>query len=119
MKPHLIWCLYHYLCMSVCTVALSAALYIFTLSSKLCISCSKSSILLFYFTAIFRANQSIFLDKRDPDSRMKTAQAIRTRAEAKGAWPQLLVYPEGMIGNQTCLLPFKLGELLGNHCVLC
>ena len=67
---------------------------------------------MFLLVAIFRANQSIFLDRKDPASRMKTAEAIRTRAGAKGAWPQLLVYPEGMIGNQTCLLPFKLGEYL-------
>ncbi|XP_067931379.1 lysophospholipid acyltransferase LPCAT4-like [Watersipora subatra] len=59
--------------------------------------------------AIFRACQSIFLDRNDPQSRIKTADAIRRRAESKGAWPQVLIYPEGMIGNQTCILPFRLG----------
>ena len=61
------------------------------------------------FTAVFRASQSIFLDRKDPSSRIKTAQAIRTRAQANENWPQLVVCPEGMIGNQTCILPFKLG----------
>ncbi|XP_067929840.1 lysophospholipid acyltransferase LPCAT4-like isoform X2 [Watersipora subatra] len=59
--------------------------------------------------ALFRANQTIFLDKKDPLSRNKTAEAIRTRARSNGAWPQLLIYPEGMIGNGSALLPFKIG----------
>ncbi|XP_067930277.1 lysophosphatidylcholine acyltransferase 1-like [Watersipora subatra] len=61
---------------------------------------------------LFRANQSIFVQRGDPDSRSKTAKAIRLRAEANGAWPQLVIFPEGMCATHTYLLPYKLGAFL-------
>ena len=70
----------------------------------------KTTFSYLFLAALFRASQSIFVDRKDPSSRIKTAQAIRNRAQANGVWPQLFVCPEGMIGNQECLLPFKLGK---------
>jgi len=73
-----------------------------------------SSRKLFTLLAIFRANQSIFVERGDPDSRNKAAAKIKMRAEAKGAWPQLIVLPEGFCSNGKSLLPFKTGlSILG------
>ena len=64
----------------------------------------------FLFLALFRVNQSIFVQRNDPESRSKAAKAIRDRAEANGAWPQLVIFPEGLCATHTYLLPYKPGK---------
>jgi len=60
--------------------------------------------------ALFRVNQSIFVERTDPSSRSKAATEIRRRAEAGGSWPQLVIFPEGTCCNGKSLLPYKPGE---------
>lgn len=61
--------------------------------------------------ALFRVNQSVFVQRGDPHSRSKAASAIKDRAATGGAWPQLVIFPEGMCATHTYLLPYKLGEM--------
>ena len=40
--------------------------------------------------------QLIFVRRGDQESRDYTVSEIRRRAESKGDWPHVLIYPEGM-----------------------
>ncbi len=57
------------------------------------------------------ALQTIFVDRKDPDSKHKCVAAIKERA-TDAAWPPLLVFPEGTCTNGDVLISFKPGAFL-------
>ena len=57
------------------------------------------------------ALQTIFVDRKDPQSKHKCVAAIRERA-TNDVWPPLLVFPEGTITNGQALISFKPGAFL-------
>ena len=58
---------------------------------------------------ITRSVRAIYVSREDPDSRAKSAEEIRRRTLTKGAWPKVLIYPEGTTTNRGVLLKFKPG----------
>lgn len=58
---------------------------------------------------ITRSVRAIYVSREDPDSRAKSAEEIRRRTHTKGAWPKVLIYPEGTTTNRGVLLKFKPG----------
>jgi len=53
--------------------------------------------------------QPVYVSREDPNSRQNTIKEIVRRALSKGAWPQVLLFPEGTCTNRTCLIQFKPG----------
>ena len=45
--------------------------------------------------------------RSSPESRRAASETILARVSSPLPWPQVLVYPEGLIGNGTCLLRFN------------
>jgi len=54
------------------------------------------------------------VERGDPDSRNKAVAKIKKRAATKGAWPQIIILPEGFCSNGKSLLPFKTGLWINN-----
>ncbi|XP_034981517.2 lysophosphatidylcholine acyltransferase 1 isoform X2 [Zootoca vivipara] len=46
------------------------------------------------------------------DSRRKTVEEIRRRAQSNGKWPQIMIFPEGTCTNRSCLITFKPGAFI-------
>ena len=44
---------------------------------------------------ITRTMRTIYVERQDPDSRMKAAEEIRRRTHTRGEWPKVLIFPEG------------------------
>lgn len=44
---------------------------------------------------ITRTMRTIYVERQDPDSRMKAADEIRRRTHTRGEWPKVLIFPEG------------------------
>ena len=63
------------------------------------------------FGSLAIAVQSIFVDRKDPDSKHKTVAAIKERA-TNAAWPPLLIFPEGTCTNGEALITFKPGPFI-------
>ena len=40
--------------------------------------------------------RTIYVERQDPDSRMKAAEEIRRRTHTRGEWPKVLIFPEGL-----------------------
>jgi lysophosphatidylcholine acyltransferase/lyso-PAF acetyltransferase len=59
-----------------------------------------------------RAAQTIFVDRKDKDSKRATAQAIVERGQPGSEWPPVLIFPEGTCTNGTALVTFKPGPFL-------
>lgn len=55
--------------------------------------------------------QNIFVDRSSDESRRAASETILGRVSSSLPWPQVLVYPEGLIGNGSCLLRFNKGCL--------
>ncbi|XP_037355638.1 lysophosphatidylcholine acyltransferase 2B-like [Talpa occidentalis] len=53
--------------------------------------------------------QPVFVTRDDPNSRRTTRAEIMKRVTSKRNWPQLLIFPEGVCTNRSCLVTFKLG----------
>lgn len=53
--------------------------------------------------------QPVLVTREDPKSRKTTQDEIQKRVTSKGAWPQIMIFPEGVCTNRTCLITFKLG----------
>ncbi|XP_013381447.1 lysophosphatidylcholine acyltransferase 2-like isoform X1 [Lingula anatina] len=53
--------------------------------------------------------QPIWVSREDPNSRQNTIKEIKRRAQSKGEWPQIIVFPEGTCTNRSCLITFKPG----------
>ncbi|XP_062942653.1 lysophosphatidylcholine acyltransferase 1 [Cynocephalus volans] len=54
----------------------------------------------------------VFVSRSDQDSRRKTVEEIRRRAQSNGRWPQIMIFPEGTCTNRTCLITFKPGAFI-------
>ena len=57
------------------------------------------------------AMDTIFVDRKDPDSKHKCVAAIKERA-TNPAWPPILLFPEGTCTNGEVLISFKPGAFL-------
>lgn len=49
-------------------------------------------------------------DPRRPNSRQNTQNEILRQVTSQRKWPQILIFPEGVCTNHTCLITFKLGD---------
>jgi lysophosphatidylcholine acyltransferase/lyso-PAF acetyltransferase len=58
------------------------------------------------------ALQTIFVDRKDKNSKRRTVEAIIERAKPGCAWPSVLVFPEGTCTNGECLITFKPGAFM-------
>ncbi|XP_038626334.1 lysophosphatidylcholine acyltransferase 1 [Tachyglossus aculeatus] len=54
----------------------------------------------------------VFVSRSDQDSRRKTVEEIKRRAQSEGKWPQIMIFPEGTCTNRTCLITFKPGAFI-------
>ncbi|KAG8133142.1 hypothetical protein E2320_010957 [Naja naja] len=54
----------------------------------------------------------VFVSRLDQDSRRKTVEEIRRRAQSNGKWPQIMIFPEGTCTNRSCLITFKPGAFI-------
>ncbi|XP_074211890.1 lysophosphatidylcholine acyltransferase 1 isoform X2 [Camelus bactrianus] len=54
----------------------------------------------------------VFVSRSDQDSRRKTVEEIKRRAQSGGKWPQIMIFPEGTCTNRTCLITFKPGAFI-------
>ena len=72
----------------------------------------------FFFSILFislliseliQFTQPVFVSREDPNSRINTIKEIKKRAHSKGAWPQVVIFPEGTCTNRSCLIGFKPG----------
>ncbi|XP_060047108.1 lysophosphatidylcholine acyltransferase 1 [Erinaceus europaeus] len=54
----------------------------------------------------------VLVSRSNQDSRRKTVEEIRRRAQAGGRWPQIMIFPEGTCTNRTCLITFKPGAFI-------
>lgn len=55
------------------------------------------------------STQPVLVSREDPSSRKTTREEILKRVTSEGKWPQILIFPEGVCTNRTCLITFKLG----------
>ena len=67
--------------------------------------------------SVAAALQCIFVNRKDPESKRKTAHAIIERGQSAAAggseaWPPVLVFPEGTCTNGRALISFKAGAFL-------
>lgn len=46
---------------------------------------------------ITRTLRTIYVEREDPESRMKAAEEIRRRTHTRGEWPKVLIFPEGKL----------------------
>ncbi|XP_040833316.1 lysophosphatidylcholine acyltransferase 1 [Ochotona curzoniae] len=61
---------------------------------------------------LIRYIRPVFVSRADQDSRRKTVEEIKRRAQSKGTWPQIMIFPEGTCTNRTCLITFKPGAFI-------
>ncbi|XP_060776964.1 lysophosphatidylcholine acyltransferase 1 [Neoarius graeffei] len=54
----------------------------------------------------------VFVSRSDQDSRRKTVEEIKRRAQSGGVWPQIMIFPEGTCTNRSCLITFKPGAFI-------
>ncbi|KAJ7338378.1 hypothetical protein JRQ81_011664 [Phrynocephalus forsythii] len=54
----------------------------------------------------------VFVSRSDQESRRKTVEEIRRRAQSNGKWPQIMIFPEGTCTNRSCLITFKPGAFI-------
>ncbi|XP_019629196.1 PREDICTED: lysophosphatidylcholine acyltransferase 2-like [Branchiostoma belcheri] len=59
--------------------------------------------------ALTTSTQPVLVDREDPNSRRNTIGEIKRRAQSGGAWPQVIIFPEGTCTNRSCLINFKQG----------
>uniref|UniRef100_A0A9L0R9K2 EF-hand domain-containing protein n=1 Tax=Equus caballus TaxID=9796 RepID=A0A9L0R9K2_HORSE len=55
------------------------------------------------------STQPVLVTREDPNSRKNTKNEILRRVTSERKWPQILIFPEGVCTNRTCLVTFKLG----------
>ncbi|TWW65410.1 Lysophosphatidylcholine acyltransferase 1 [Takifugu flavidus] len=53
----------------------------------------------------------VFVSRADQDSRRKTVEEIRRRAQSGGVWPQIMIFPEGTCTNRFRILWLTLCQL--------
>ncbi|XP_072226977.1 lysophosphatidylcholine acyltransferase 1 [Leuresthes tenuis] len=54
----------------------------------------------------------VFVFRSDQDSRRKTVEEIKRRAQSGGMWPQIMIFPEGTCTNRSGLILFKAGAFI-------
>ncbi|XP_074469723.1 lysophosphatidylcholine acyltransferase 1 isoform X1 [Sebastes fasciatus] len=54
----------------------------------------------------------VFVFRSDQDSRRKTVEEIKRRAQSGGEWPQIMIFPEGTCTNRSGLILFKAGAFI-------
>ncbi|XP_076610993.1 lysophosphatidylcholine acyltransferase 1 [Chaetodon auriga] len=54
----------------------------------------------------------VFVFRSDRDSRRKTVEEIKRRAQSGGEWPQIMIFPEGTCTNRSGLISFKAGAFI-------
>ncbi|ESO91104.1 hypothetical protein LOTGIDRAFT_217653 [Lottia gigantea] len=62
-----------------------------------------------FFGTLMQFTQPVYVKREDPDSRVNTIKEISRRAQSKGEWPQVIIFPEGTCTNRSCLITFKPG----------
>ncbi|XP_030635306.1 lysophospholipid acyltransferase LPCAT4 [Chanos chanos] len=62
--------------------------------------------------ALLEFNQSVLVNRKDPESRKKCVAQIKERLTSEGYWPQMLMFPEGTTTNGRALIKFKPGAFL-------
>ncbi|GAB1600109.1 lysophosphatidylcholine acyltransferase 1-like isoform X2 [Argonauta hians] len=62
-----------------------------------------------FFGKLIQFTQPVFVSREDPNSRLNTIKEINKRAHSKGAWPQIVIFPEGTCTNRSSLIAFKPG----------
>jgi len=67
--------------------------------------------------ALIKFTQPVLVERESCSSRQNTVKEIQRRVATNGAWPQIIVFPEGTCTNRSCLISFKPG--LWHKCVLC
>ena len=63
------------------------------------------------FGFLMAGTQCIFVDRKDPNSRALTREALLSRA-GDDRWPRVLMFPEATTTNQEALLRFKPGAFV-------
>lgn len=63
------------------------------------------------FLALIEFTQPVLVKREDPNSRVNTIKEIQRRAQTKGEWPQIVIFPEGTCTNRSCLITFKQGKI--------
>ncbi|ELW72630.1 lysophosphatidylcholine acyltransferase 2B [Tupaia chinensis] len=58
---------------------------------------------------ILLSMQPVFVTREDLNSRRHTREEILKRVTSNRKWPQILIFPEGVCTNRSCLVTFKLG----------
>uniref|UniRef100_A0A3Q3XR49 Phospholipid/glycerol acyltransferase domain-containing protein n=1 Tax=Mola mola TaxID=94237 RepID=A0A3Q3XR49_MOLML len=54
----------------------------------------------------------VFVFRSHQDSRRKTVEEIKRRAQTAGEWPQIMIFPEGTCTNRSGLILFKAGAFI-------
>ncbi|XP_047238958.1 lysophosphatidylcholine acyltransferase 1 isoform X2 [Girardinichthys multiradiatus] len=54
----------------------------------------------------------VFVFRSDQQSRRKTVEEIKRRAQSAGKWPQIMIFPEGTCTNRSGLILFKAGAFI-------
>ncbi|XP_070412305.1 lysophosphatidylcholine acyltransferase 1 [Nothobranchius furzeri] len=54
----------------------------------------------------------VLVTRTDQDSRRKTVEEIKRRANSGGKWPQIMIFPEGTCTNRSGLILFKAGAFI-------
>ncbi|XP_053303204.1 lysophosphatidylcholine acyltransferase 1 [Pleuronectes platessa] len=54
----------------------------------------------------------VYVFRSDQDSRRKTVEEIKRRAQSGGEWPQIMIFPEGTCTNRSGLILFKAGAFI-------
>ncbi|XP_069044812.1 lysophospholipid acyltransferase LPCAT4-like [Lepisosteus oculatus] len=62
--------------------------------------------------ALLRFNQSLLVSRLDPSSRRRCVEQLTHRLTSQGAWPQVLIFPEGTTTSGRALLRFKPGAFV-------
>ncbi|KAK2721351.1 hypothetical protein QYM36_003582 [Artemia franciscana] len=62
-----------------------------------------------FFGKLVNFTQPIYVDREDPNSRLKTIQEMVRRATSEDSWQQTLIFPEGTCSNGKSLITFKPG----------
>nr|XP_046184766.1 lysophospholipid acyltransferase LPCAT4-like [Oncorhynchus gorbuscha] len=62
--------------------------------------------------ALLEFNQSVMVNRKNPESRKQAIAQIIERLTSNGYWPQMLMFPEGTTTNGTILIKFKRGAFL-------
>ena len=61
------------------------------------------------FGSMSKISQPIFIQRNDPESKVKAAREMVRRANGEDTWPQMAIFPEATCTNRKALISFKHG----------